>query len=318
MIRTQRSLRPATPRRAEHASLGEFLATIEAGPPTEPLLLEFVPRHADAQATFREMRKYSTGARDTQYVTHLGLEPSDLIEGGLDLQRSIYAASALVPRFGSWISWPDMITEFHRDWNLWSTLNFMFHGHKTWYLLDERHVTPHHANLVLSNTTELVKAIEVGRHGYKIEQKPNQCVYLPDGYYHRVMTTSFSLNYSIWWTWLARLARRKSILDVWWFERLARNNKLLKSDRARDVATALSRCGKLETAYCRYLHGRFLALCNRCYAQQIRDFMTESDAAASRMQKYFSFSSLAKAQHTADKSRHGHSDAREYAELGRP
>lgn len=283
----------------DRLSLITFINSIESQKLDKPLILDFGPRFLDVNDTYQEIRRHGHGQRDTQYLRSISLGPGSLIEDGAVLEQAIDAQSVLNINVGSWLSWPGMVTDFHRDWNLWSTLNFMFCGHKIWYLLDSRHVLPRHANLVFGDTTNIIANIDAGKYGYKVVQTDNQCVYVPDGYYHRVVTESFSMSYTMWWTWRDRLHHRKSLIDPWWLNRLKRA-KLLKAEHASTVQNARKERPLFDRVYCRYIYRKYLDMCNRLNAKEIQEFHSNSKASADRMKSLLAFESLEEARRAAE------------------
>lgn len=276
-----------------------FLNSVELQNLDKPLILDFKPRFDDINDTYQEIRRHGHGERDTQYLRSIKLCLGDLIEGGARLERAIDTQSALNINSGSWLSWPGMITDFHRDWNLWSALNFMLCGRKIWYLLDSSHVLPRHANLVFGDTTSIIANINAGKYGYKAVQTDNQCIYIPDGYYHRVATESFSMSYTMWWTWRDRLRRRKSLIDPWWLNNLS-HQKYLKTEYAPTVRCARNDRSLFDRVYCRYIYRKYLRICNRFNAREILEFHSNSKAAADHMKSLLAFETFDEAKRAAE------------------
>ena len=267
----------------EKVSLDSFRERVGKRELDEPLLIEFEPRTRDVSETFYALRSRDHCEQKTQYLSSQDLNAGDLVQNGAHLQEALDDLSVVRIRTGTWLSWPGMVSEFHRDWNLWSVLNFMFCGEKVWHVMDCDRVTPHHANLVLSDGGDFVRDIEAGKYGYRIVQHANECVYLPGGFYHRVSSEAFSLSFSMWWTLRARLFQHRSITDTWWLRSL-RNQRFLKPEHAATVQSAYRSRPALERAYCKHVYDRYLRVCNRMNARRIERFTEQSGLAVQRMQ----------------------------------
>ncbi len=178
-VTSPRAKRSAGGRAREPERIG-LAAFVEHWPdlPNQPLLVEFEPLHADAGTTFSIVRRHAHDGRDKQYLNSRDLSARELIVAGAELSAACDASSVLKVHSGTWLSWPSMVSEFHRDWNLWSVMNFMFCGRKEWHVVDCTAVRPHHANLILRGSQDLCRRIDDGRVGYRFIQEPNECVYL--------------------------------------------------------------------------------------------------------------------------------------------
>jgi|TARA_B100000315_G_scaffold258768_1_gene312065 hypothetical protein len=175
-----------------------------------------------------------------------------------------------------------MVSGFHRDWDLSSVLNFLFHGEKTWHVVECEAVMPRHANLVLGERRDLIESVHADRMGYRIEQKANECVYLPGGYYHRVETNAFSLAFSMWWTWEQRLFEQRHFTDIWWLDQL-KKQPTLKPERASTVEQAYAAWPALDRFVSHHLYKRYLNLCDRVNDRKLRRYKGESRRAMLRM-----------------------------------
>jgi hypothetical protein len=267
----------------EEVSLDSFRERVGKRDVNEPLLIEFEPRLQDVGETFHALRSRDHCGQNTQYLSSSHLYAGDLVQDGARLQEALDEQSVVLIRTGTWLSWPGMVSEFHRDWNLWSVLNFMFCGEKVWHIMGCDRITPHHANLVLSDGGAFVRDIEAGKYGYRIVQHANECVYLPGGFYHRVSSEAFCLSFSMWWTWQARLFQHRSITDTWWLW-LLRNQRFLKPEHTATVQSAYWSRPALERAYCKHVYDRYLRVCNRMNTRRIQRFTEQSALAAQRMQ----------------------------------
>jgi hypothetical protein len=267
--------------------------------PKQPLLVEFEPLHADVGTTFSIVRRHAHDGRDKQYLNSRDLSARELIVAGAELSTACDASSVLEVHSGTWLSWPNMVSEFHRDWNLWSVLNFMFCGRKEWHVVDCTAVRPHHANLVLRGSERLCRKIDEGRVGYRFMQGPNECVYLPGGYYHRVRTLAFSLNFSLWVTPRGRLFEQRHFTDTWWLG-LMRGQHLLKPECARIVEAAYLRRPALERRFCANVYDRYLRACQRVLAGQLSRYWEASGQEAARMRRLLECETFEAAKQMAD------------------
>jgi hypothetical protein len=285
-------------RTPDRLSLREFLQIVAEQPIDRPLVIDFEPSHPDANQMFQIIRRYDHGDRDTEHLGSRELAIDDLIDDGGALYESLDASSVASIKTGTWLTWPGMVSDFHRDWFVWSVVNFMFCGEKLWHIVDRRDIRPHHANLVLSGTNSIISKVESGRIGYGVVQRENECIYLPGGYYHRVTSNEFSLSYSMWWTWHAQLLEHGNITDTWWLN-LLRKQRCLKPERAPDVEAAYFRRPALERMYCQQVHNRYLRLCDRLNARKLERYHERSRMAAQRMQKLLQCESLESARRVA-------------------
>ena len=289
---------PDRAREPERIGLAAFL---ERWPelPSRPLLVEFEALHSDVGTTFSIVRGHAHDGRDKQYLNSPDLSARELIVAGAELSAAYDASSVLKIHSGTWLSWPSMVSEFHRDWNLWSLMNFMFCGRKEWHVVDCTEVRPHHANLVLRGSEELCRSIGDGRAGYHFFQEPNECVYLPGGYYHRVRTLAFSLNFSLWATSRARLFEQRHFTDTWWLA-LLRQQRLLKPECARIVEQAYLRRPALERRFCTHVYDRYLRACERVFAEQLLRYEDASRREALHMQRLLECETFEAARQMAD------------------
>ena len=285
-------------RTPKQLSLDEFLSAIGETVFDQPLIIKFDPRFEDVADAFQEIKRHGYGEQDTQYLKPSDLRPGDLVQSGSQLEHSLDSQSVVNISTGSWLSWPGMVTNFHRDWNLWSVLNFMLCGRKTWYAFECNHVTPHHANLVFADPDSMIRKIDAGGYGYKLEQTANECVYLPGGYYHYVVSDAFCLSFSMWWTWRERLWLHKSITDTWWLNVIKRG-RFLKQEQARTVGAAYNGRPLLERLYCHHVYNRYLGVCDRLNAQRISDHFRDSGEAVERMKSLLSCATLEEARRRA-------------------
>ena len=285
-------------REPERISLAAF---VERWPelPNEPRLVAFEPLHADVGTTFSIVRRHAHDGRDKQYLNSRDLSADELVVGGAELSAACDASSVLTLHSGTWLSWPNMVSEFHRDWNLWSVMNFMFCGRKEWHVVDCTAVRPHHANLVLRGSEGLCRRIGDGRAGYRFIQEPNECVYLPGGYYHRVRTLAFSLNFSLWVTARGRLFEQRHFTDTWWLG-LMRDQRLLKPECARIVEEAYLGRPALERRFCAHVYDRYLRACKRVFAEQLSRYEDGSRQEAVRMRQLLECETLEAARQMAD------------------
>jgi len=276
----------------------ELVDSLDGGGPGEPRIVEFEPQCPDINATWETVKQGGHADQGIQYVKSLSLSAADIVRQGGELEHAMETSSALDVQKGFWSTWPGHVSGFHRDMNLWSVLNFMFCGKKTWYFVDARHVLPRHPNLILGNTSRMEHSIDSGKLGYKVIQTDNQAVYVPGGYYHKVVTDEFSLNFSCWWTPLARLRQRKSITDAWWLRSLL-EQKALKKEHVPTVRNAYKERTWLEKLYACHVYTHYLRLCCLMNAKAISQFSQESQGFADEMRRLFTFESFEDAQQAA-------------------
>ena len=284
-------------REPERIGLAAFVEALP-GLPDRPLLVEFEPLHSDVGTTFSIVRSHAHDGKDKQYLNSRDLSARELIQGGAELWAGLDASSVLRVHSGTWLSWPGMVSEFHRDWNLWSVMNFMMCGRKEWHVVDCTAVHAHHANLVLRGSEGLRRRIDSGRAGYRFVQGPNECVYLPGGYYHRVRTLSFSLNFSLWATARGRLFEQRHFTDTWWLD-LLRRQRLLKPECATLVEEAYLRRSALERRFCAHVYGRYLNVCKRAFARELTQYEHASREEAARMRRLLACETIEEARQTA-------------------
>jgi hypothetical protein len=291
--------RKGAAREPQRLSLDAFLKGIGKRGFDEPLIIEYEPRFEAVEDSYHLIRRHGYGENDTQYLKSASLRARDLVQGGRALESALDAQSLAGADTGSWLSWPGMVSELHRDWNLRSVLNFLFCGRKVWHAVECNHIMPHHANLVFSDTSDIIRRIDAGKYGYRIEQRANECVYLPGGFYHRVVTESFAVGYAMWWTWRARLFQQRSITDTWWLK-LMRQQRLLQPEQVATVQTAYQARPAFDRLYIRYVYQKYLRICNRLNAQRLEQYFAQSRADADRMKSLMGCASLEEVRRAAD------------------